>query len=257
MEVTMGVFDGYLKDAWPIEFKGQLLISTICGSMPSDPNTAKAWVESKVKDTRSPSEVAKLVAEVMAEHQVTMESAIGKVAADMSGLNIFKRTEAGVLYIEGRHLKAALKEAVSVAANEGKVTTKGWGNPDNASYKKQIKGWFPEHVFVAETVLPLCKDGKELTEPDGVLQKFVHTHHGDAIGYEEFCEGVTVDFTVTTDHVFTDKQWAMIWLSGGPQGIGASRSQGYGTYEVTRWDQTKGQALTKKAQLAAAEDEAA
>lgn len=33
------------------------------------------------------------------------------------------------------------------------------------------------------------------------------------------------------------EQWAMIWLTGEQQGIGATRSQGYGRYTVTRWEQ--------------------
>ena len=39
-----------------------------------------------------------------------------------------------------------------------------------------------------------------------------------------------------TDWKFTDEQWAMIWLTGEEQGVGGSRSQGFGRYQVTRWD---------------------
>lgn len=232
----MGVFDKYLPEAWPIAYAGRLHAEIICGSLPAREETAISWITTKVRDTRSESEVQKMVAEMMAEHQISLTEAVKRAASDMAGLNIFKRTPAGVLYMEGRQLKAALKEAVSVAANEGKLTTKGWGRPDNAAYKKQIKGWFPEHVFVHETVLPMHRGGEPVTEPSGTIQKFIHTHRGDSIGYEEYVEHAEIDFTVRTDHEFSDREWAMIWLTGGPQGIGASRSQGYGTYEITRWD---------------------
>jgi hypothetical protein len=169
------------------------------------------------------------------------DMAIAQAAKDMAGLNMFKRTKEGVLYIEGRQLKAALKEAVSVAANAGKITTKGWGNPDNKAYLKQLKGWFPEHVFVVDKILPLYREGGEpVTREDDVLQKFVHTHRGDAIGYEEAVNRAEVKFTVKTDVDLTEEQWAMIWLTGQDQGLGASRSQGFGTYTVTDWHQTHG-----------------
>ena len=113
--------------------------------------------------------------------------AVSKAAKDLAGLNQFKRTKEGVLYIEGRQLKAALREACSVAANAGKIPTKGWGDPDNKAYLKQLKGWFPEHVFVTDQILPLYREnGTPVTAEDGILQKFVHTHRGDAIGYEEY-----------------------------------------------------------------------
>ena len=128
-------------------------------------------------------------------------------------------------------MKAALKEATNVAANEGKLTTKGWGNPDNANYKKGIKGWFPEHVFVIEDRLHLG-----VTEPSGIMQRFVHAPHGTGIQYEEYVENAKVNFTIETDHDFKDEEWAAIWLTGERQGIGASRSQGFGTYTVTKWE---------------------
>lgn len=75
-----------------------------------------------------------------------------------------------------------------------------------------------------------------MTEPTGVNQKFVHTFRGSGIQYEEFVMNAQIDFTVIADHEFTPEEWAAIWTSGEQQGIGASRSQGYGRYDVTRWD---------------------
>jgi hypothetical protein len=236
----MGVFDKYWEQAWPIEYHGRIHLSAIHGGTPTNPETARKWIISRVTDTRSPSEVQALVARTMTELNVSLDAAVDKAVGEMAGMNIFKRDQNGQLYIEGRQLKAALKEAVSVAANEGKLTTKGWGNPDNASYKKQVKGWFPEHVFVADDRLLMHRDGDPVTEPSRTLEKFIHTHRGDAIGYEEVCEDVDFDFRIETDHPFSEREWAMIWLTGQKQGLGASRSQSYGQYEVTRWEQVRG-----------------
>lgn len=271
-------FQKYVDESYPFWYKGQMLVSTICGGVPADENTAEKWVETKVKDTRSAAMVKELVEKTKRELRETHAArarvaagiggetdlitvdeldeeteklldsietlsaedleakAMAKAAKDLAGLNIFKRTEQGVLHIEGRQLKAALKEAVAVAANAGKITTKGWGNPDNASYKKGIKQWFPEHVFVTNAILCLYReDGTPVTEPDETLQKFVHTHRGDAISYEEAVHNASIRFTVKTDVDLTEKQWAMVWLTGQDQGLGASRSQGFGTYEMTDW----------------------
>jgi hypothetical protein len=270
-------FEKYQAKAWPFRYRASILVEQLNGGVPAQEKTAEAWIRAKLKDLRSPAEVQQLVDQTKAELRESHAAArgqaevaedfqrelgergdvtvltpielgddelnnlaIAKAAQDMAGLNMFKRTPAGVLYVEGRQVKAALKEAVSVAANAGKVSTKGWGNPDNAAYKKQLKGWFPEHVFVPEKTLPLSReDGSEVTDPDGILQKFVHTHRGDAIGYEEYVENAVVRFTVKTDVEISDKDWAMIWLTGQEQGIGASRSQGFGTYTVTEWEKAR------------------
>lgn len=58
---------------------------------------------------------------------------------------------------------------------------------------------------------------------------------GTGIQYEEYVTDAVIGFTVLTDHKFTDEQWAMIWLTGEQQGLGATRSQGYGRYTVTEW----------------------
>jgi hypothetical protein len=266
-------FEKYKAQAWPYWYSGEMIVSRICGGVPAQENTAEAWIRAKLKDTRSQEEVKTLVAETkrqiretnkqagrdggeteqestliaaeaaalaeISEEDLT-ELAVQKAARDLAGLNMFKRLD-GQLHIEGRQLKAALREAVSVAANAGKITTKNWGNPDNAAYKKQLKGWFPEHVFVPDTTLFMYRpDGTPVTKEDGILQKFVHTHRGDAIGYEEYVDNALIRFTVKTDVDLTEEQWAMIWLTGQDQGLGASRSQGFGVYEMTGWKNIAG-----------------
>lgn len=147
-------------------------------------------------------------------------------------VNGFKRDEEG-LFIEGRQLKAAIKEAASVAVAGGKLRARGWGTTN-----KGIQGFLAEHVVVVEDKLHLG-----VMEPSGVHQRFIHkTLPGrgriSAIHYEEYVEDATIDFTVRTDFDFDERDWAMIWLTGGEQGIGASRSQGFGRYEVTAWERT-------------------
>lgn len=225
----MSVFAKFEQKAWPYSFAGTLHISTIAGGTPTDPKVAEGWIRSKGalgQDARDDL-IRQAVAETMVERGVSADEAVVEVAKTKS-LNGFKRDENG-LYIEGRQLKAGIKEAASVAYAAGKLLNGGknaWGRTS-----KGILGFIAEHVCVVEDRLYLG-----VIEPSGVNQRFVHTFRGSSIQYEEYVTDAKVDFTVKSDHVFTDEQWAMLWLTGEQQGLGASRSQGYGRYEVTRWD---------------------
>lgn len=234
---TAGAFSKFANDAWPYWYAGELRVGILAGGIPQDPNVVESWIKTKLRDVRSDAEIQEVIATTMAELGLNEEEAVREASSKMVGMNGFKRDEVG-LYVEGRQLKAALKEAVMVAANSGKLETAKWGNPDNAAYKKQIKGWFPEHVFVVEERLYILHDGEPVQVHDGVTQKFVHTHRGDSISYEQFVRDAEIRFTIKADYELKEQQWAMIFLTGQMQGFGASRSQEYGRYIVTKWEPT-------------------
>jgi hypothetical protein len=217
------VFAKFQNELFPYRFGGSLLVGTIAGGTPTDPNVAEGWIKTKLgaKDDL----LREMVAETMVERGVTADEA-AKIVDTAKHLNGFKRDPEHGLYIEGRQLKAALKEAASCAVAAGKLTARGWGKTN-----KGLLSYLAEHVFVVEDRLYLG-----VTEPTGIAQRFVHTFRGSGIQYEEYVEDAKVDFTVIADHDFSERDWAAIWTSGEQQGIGASRSQGYGRYEVTRWD---------------------
>jgi hypothetical protein len=225
-------FAKYTTEAYPITFKGVLRVGFLCGGVPMDPAVVKSWMRTKLRDTRSDAEVAQMIAETMAELGIGEDEAIDEAVKKglMAGMNGFKHDDNG-LYIEGRMLKAALKEAVSVAAAAGKLEMSGWGKT-----RKFLTNYLPEHVFIDEEILYIFRDGKHVTEPDDKNQKFIHTFRGDSIGYEQYVKGAEISFTVKTDHPFTEREWAMIWLTGQFQGLGASRSQGFGVYEILSWE---------------------
>jgi hypothetical protein len=224
--MTQSVFADWRAKSYPFTFKGELQVGTLVGGVPSDPQIAKGWIETSLKDS-SQQRIQELVAQTMVERNVTQAEAV-TIVNDLKNLNGFKKDPELGLFIDGRQLKAALKEAVSVAVAAGKLEMTGWG-----STRKWLTNYFPEHVFVMDERLYLGT-----SEPTDVFQQFVHTHRGSSIQYQEYVEKVTISFTVLSDHDFTDKDWAMIWTTGEMNGLGASRSQGYGTYQVTRWDKT-------------------
>lgn len=236
--MPVSVFAKYAERAWPYRYAARIEVDQLVGGTPSDPKVAEGWLRSKLADPDDL--IREKVAEIMLEREVGAEEATS-IVHNLRHLNGFKSDD-GWLFIEGRQVKACLKEAAMVAANTGKLAAKGWGKPTEATYKKGIKAWFPEHVFVIEDRLPLGRLNGDMAldrvtkEHTRINQRFSHTQHGAAIQYEEIAEQVLIDFTVVTDHKFKDQEWAMIWLTAEQLGIGATRSQGYGRFVLTRWE---------------------
>jgi len=261
---TKNVFADYIPKVYPFTFRGRLQIETVMGGTPSDPNVAAGWLKTKLGVTKEDA-LAEAVAEVMAERGID-ENAAMEVVNKRKHLNGFKKDEEG-LYIEGRHLKAALKEAASVArAAENLASRFGATNKGTLSF-------VAEHIIVVEDRLYLGHfdqvKGKvvAVTECDEVIQSFPRNPitRQTGIQYTEAVHNAVVEFTIQTDWPFTKDEWAAIWVTGGNQGIGASRSQGYGRYKVTQWDMIgtgvrmnvdKTEAKARKAAKAAVADEA-
>lgn len=245
------VFAKYDKLSYANHFDARLELKTLVGGCPSDPKVATGWLKSKLQEPDD--RIREMVAEVMVERNVNADEATD-IVNDMKNLNGFKRNPDGILFIEGRQIKAAMKEAASCAVAAGKIEMTGWGKT-----RKWLKGFFPEHVFIDnETVLIYQRIEGELvpvTKPTSVLQQFVHTHRGSSIQYQEYVSDAVIEFKVLSDHPFTTKDWAMLWTSGEKQGLGASRSQGYGTYSVTKWEQTSKQPTAIAAKKAKDEEQ--
>lgn len=217
---TTSVFAKYAPKAYPFTFHGTLQVATICGGTPTDPKVAEGWLRTKLATTDEL--IQQAVAEVMVERGVTADEAAA-IVDQQKHLNGFRRDDQG-LYIEGRQLKAAIKEAANV-----RWPKERWGPS-----RKGTLSFFAEHVFVQEDRMHLG-----VTAPTGINQRFVHTWRGSGIQYEEYVSDAKLNFTIVTDYEFTQEQWAMLWLTGEQQGIGATRSQGYGRYAVTRWERVK------------------
>jgi len=216
-------FATYTNKAWPHRYNGTITVTNLAAGVPTDPNVAEGWLRTKLaaKDDL----IRDMVAQTMVERGVTADEA-AKIVDTNKHLNGFKRNEHG-LYIEGRQLKAAIKEAAGVARATDKLKAK-WGTTN-----KGVLGFVAEHIMVIEDTLELG-----VTEPSRVLQSFPKNPRTGQTGiqYTEIIDETSFDFTVISDYGFTDHEWAMLWLTGEQQGIGASRSQGFGRYEVTRWE---------------------
>jgi len=217
-------FATYTTTAWPHRYNATITVTNLAGGVPTDPRVAEGWLKTKLADKDDL--IRDMVAQTMVERGVTADEAATEVDK-LKHLNGFKRNEHG-LYIEGRQLKAAIKEAAGVARATDKLKMK-WGTTN-----KGVLGFVAEHIMVVEDTLQLG-----VTEASRVLQSFPKNPRTGQTGiqYTEVIDRASFDFTIIADHKFTDAEWAMLWLTGEQQGIGASRSQGFGRYEVTRWEQ--------------------
>lgn len=237
----MPAFDSFRDKAYPFKYHAEIEVRSLVGGIPADEKVAEGWLRTKLAATDDI--IRKMVSETMVELGITADEATA-IVNDYKNLCMFKRERCarclptgpnctdGVhpLYFEGRQVKAALKEATSIAIAAGKIDMLKWGVT-----RKSLGNFIPEHVFIVEDVITLG-----VTEPTGVRQTFLHvmTKQGkvSAINYNEWIDLATLRFTVLSDWEFTEQNWAALWLCGEQNGLGAQRSQGNGRYTVTRWD---------------------
>lgn len=206
--------DKLYKNRWA----GTLIVDHLVGGIPSDPKVAEGWIK-KTMGADNQDIINELVSKTMVDRGLEVGAAVDEVVKTTK-LNGFKRDDQG-LYIEGRQLKACIKEAANIR----------WAQERWGPTKKGTKSFFAEHVFVVEDRLHLG-----VHEPTGIQQRFVSTFRGTGIQYEEYVEEAEVNFTIRSDYDFTPSQISDLWLTAEQQGIGATRSQSFGRFNVTRWD---------------------
>lgn len=227
--MTDNVFAKYEQEAYPFKYRAVLLVHDIAGGVPSDPKVIEGYIRSKVEDTDD--RIRKLIAETMAERELKYEDAIQAVVED-TNVNGFKSDETG-LYIDGRQLKACLKEAASIAVAAGKIPQAGYGKASKQG--KFLTKFLPEHVFVREERLSL---GVE--RPTETVNTFGHvrTPQGNRSIIKSFdtVREAKVEAHIDTDWELPERTWAMLWLTAGQNGLGADRSMGYGVFDVVIWE---------------------
>ncbi len=223
--MTTSVFAKYQTKNYAHRYRVELLIDRIAGGTPMSEKAIEGWL--KTKTASRDDQLRAMIAETMLDAGVSVDEATEK-AAEKIGLCGFKTDENG-LYIEGRQVKAMLKEVAVIAMSAGRLPRK-WG-----ATNKGVQGYVAEHIFVVEDRIPLG-----VVEPTGIAQRFIHkmTAKGavSAFQCEQYVENAKVSFTVESDHDFAEDEWAAIWLTAERNGLGASRSQGFGTFTVTGWE---------------------
>lgn len=218
------VFAKYTPKVYKHVWTATLVVDELHGGTPTDRNQIRGWIKKNLGE-KNPDKLSDMVAETMVELGLSEDEAIEKVAGTV-GRSAFKRSESGELFIEGRQVKACLKEAASVAVQAKTLKQEGWGKTG-----KHLTNFFNEHFFVLEDRI-----GLGVTEPSGVHERFVQTpRFGSAYKSEEFVSDAKVTLTVASDFVWPKDFWPIVWTVAEKIGLGASRSMGFGQFKVVDW----------------------
>lgn len=204
----------------------------IVGGIPSDKSVIEGWIRSRMDlgDTA----IDELVAQTVEQRGVlTPDEAIEAVmASDLApSVNGFKRDDRGQLCIEGRIVKAALKEW----SNSAYPGTKFPGKAGIDGLRKGLMRYLAEAVIVDDVLI-----GLGVKEPDRVEERIKHvmTPQGprSSINRVEVVERPQVTFTVAVrDDFLPVEAWARIWSVGEGIGLGADRGRSDGAFELVEW----------------------
>jgi hypothetical protein len=213
----------------------------VVGGIPSDRSVSESWIRARME--LGDAAIAELVSQTAAERgAMTPDEAIAVVMTSelAPSVNGFKRDATGQLCIEGRIVKAGLKEWANSA-----YPGKGWpGKTTNDATQKLhanrgLMKYLAEAVVVGETLIPLG-----VTAPTAVEERIKHvmTPQGprSSINRVEVVERPTVTFTVRVrDDFLPPEAWARIWVVGEGIGLGSDRGRSDGQFELIGWEKLR------------------
>lgn len=223
------LFKKHKKSGWePFDtYKVKVRFRNIVGGIPANPELVQTWVDAKNKDKKQAER------EKIAQAHRDKTEELSEELAERNGIG-FLRDEDGELVIEGRQIKAMLKESANIIKDTCPTGSKKDGKP--VFGVKQLKSKVADQIFVVEEYIKLGR-----TEPDEIVERPIHvmTPMGprDSIKVCEVCYGVEVEFTVKR-HKGTGKmavpEATLLGILDYAQNIGggSERSQGKGTFEV-------------------------
>ena len=211
-----------------IEFRNRVL-----GGIPKDPTLVEAWLRSKAGITdqeelrhawlRTLYEMGVEVTEDMSFDEAIEASK--KIAGSKSTTG-FKQDGRKGLYIESRQVKALLRENVNILYAGQRV----------GPTKKGPKAYASERVFFAPNNLYLGT-----SEPHGIELMIGHVTGPQGprstLTYHEYVDKGAFDFTVmVAEDSIPEDWWPRVWTLAEMNGLGACRSQGFGTFDIVKWD---------------------
>lgn len=231
-------------DAWAVYEATLQFTGLLVGGAPSDPKLIEGWLTKNLGITdeeqlrqwtiRHLAETQGISPSAATDQQI--EEAIRENAAEKKA-QVFKRTATGEPYIEGRHAKAMLKEATSIAYPRGEHKFGQYRNAKGVTTGgKDPRSYLAERVFVPEAPIVVAEDIDGVELAVGHLKDW-RGETRSTLGYFEYCEQPTILFPVRVlDDCVSAEQWARIWTVAEMNGLGARRSQGAGQFVVTGWD---------------------
>lgn len=241
---TSDIFPG--RSRWTT-YEGERLLYTLVGGIPKDPDTIRAWLKARLEmgevEIRA---IADETIEAMGwtQDDLTSENLDKLVdtimARDTKG-NSFKMIDLktgkpvqkdGDLVIEGRQIKAAIKEAAN-ALYPGVEKWPGW--PGNT--RKGLASYSVERVEVVDRYIPLGRQRPDIVGEQRIKHISGPQGKRSTINVVDVCEDVTISFTVKVlDDFISEDLWGEIWEYVDFGGIGADRARGDGRGTMTKWE---------------------
>jgi hypothetical protein len=231
-------------DAW-VTYEAELSFSgNLYGGSPFDPKLVEGWLSKNLGITDEEQLrqwMVKHLTEVQGLDPATVTDEMVMQAVEDSAVDKkaqgFKRTSKdNQPYVEGRHIKAMIKESTNISFPQGEHK---WGKYKNTTGKevggKSPLSYVAERVWVPEQPYVVAEDADGFEFAVGHIEDWKGRR--STIGYFEYC--VKPQFTITVkvlDDCLSFEQWARIWQVAEGNGLGARRSQGGGQFAVTRWE---------------------
>lgn len=200
----------------------------ILGGIPKNPDVIEEWIRSKAGVTDE-EEIRQMMLKTLVElgADVSAQSTYEELVEASNNLAASKQTNgfkvsSGFLVIEDRQVKALIRECTNIL-----YAGERWGK----TYKGP-KSYVNERVFFSPQFISLG-----VTEPDGVELQIIHaqTPQGPrhSLSYSEYVYQPTISFEmkVLRDEL-KPQEWAELWELAQLEGLGASRSQSYGRFQL-------------------------
>jgi len=227
------IFGG--KSRWTT-YKAEYHLYTLVGGIPKDPDTIKAWLKARLE--LGETEILAIANETIEQmgwvqgqlKSEQLDELVEAVMAKDTKGNSFKMVEGGLI-IEGRQIKAAIKEA----ANALYPGTSQWpGYPGGT--RKGLASYSVERVEVIERAIPIGRDKPDIIGEQRIKHITGPQGKRSTINVVDVCEDVKISFHVKVlDDFINQELWGQIWEYVELGGIGADRARGDGRGELIKW----------------------
>jgi len=253
-----------VKTRWTA-YRGEYHAYTLVGGIPKDPDTIKQWLKARLEIGEA--ELLALADETIKEMGWTagnlgteeMDQLVDIIAARDTKGNSFKKLRRwddgswhpltdqevqdgkGELIIEGRQVKAALKEAAS-NLYPGTKRWPGFPTTDEGKgeTRKGLAGYMVDRLEVVERIIPIGRLVPDITGEQRIKHITGPQGKRSTINVVDVCEDVTFSFTVSVlDDFIVEQVWGEMWEYIELGGIGADRARGDGRGTLEKWEPVK------------------
>lgn len=234
---ALEIFGGVVGDQFATYRVSLQIIDKIIGGIPSSGSVIRGWLKSRLE--LGDRELDELVKQTLDERFPDRQPSTDELAEALMeseaapSINGFKRMPSGELAIEGRCVKAMIKEAANSA-----YPGSDWPSKSKVAkgFRKGLMSALVERVIVEEIYV-----GLGVGEPTGVEERVKHvmTAQGprSSITRVEYVERPLITFTLRVrDDFLSPAEWGRIWQAAEAIGLGADRGRGDGRFELVGWE---------------------